>query len=504
MRLTLRKKAFGIFILFEIAMLAIFGVLLYTLNQAEAESLREERAKRIIGETQSFGLLFTKAGDSIVTYGKTHDQNALKPFDEAVGKFPAKVEWLREQFKDSPEQSQTFARVEENSQQMVKLMTKVRKAIPTLDDVDAAALVLEARARVQPKLDVLVKDSMTLIERENQIVNASPERARAQRAMYSQGVKVGFVATTLLAVLGLLAFMKDVLGRLAVMEDNTRLLAKSKELNPPLPGGDEIAHLDHVFHDMAAALKEAQEVRKAFVAMVSHDLRSPLTSVSGYLELLEMGILGELTPQATDGLVKARANVTRLIRLINDLLDLEKMESGTIKLNLSQTSMKKTLDDSVEVISVNAAKANVTIERAYDDAMLMIDGDRVVQVVVNLLSNAIKFAPEGSVVRIAMTTLEDGGAEVRVADKGRGVPEKYKELIFERFRQVDDSDHVQKGGTGLGLPICKAIVEQHGGSIGVDSVEGQGSEFWFRLPRRSDAAPNVVAASGEFVDSVRR
>lgn len=504
MRLTLRKKAFGIFILFEIAMLAIFGVLLYTLNQAEAESIREERAKRIIGETQSMGLLFTKAGDSIVKYGKTHDLGALQPFDEAVQQFPAKVDWLREQFKDSPEQAAIFARVDENAQAMMRVMTKVRKALPSLDDVDAAALVFEARERVQPRLNELVKSSMMLIEREQQIVTASPDRERKQRGMYSQGVKIGFVVTTLLAVLGLLAFMKDVLGRLAIMEDNTRLLARSKPLNPRLPGGDEIAHLDNVFHDMAAALKEAQEVRKAFVAMVSHDLRSPLTSVSGYLELLEMGIMGDLSPQAMDGLGKARTNVTRLIRLINDLLDLEKMESGTIKLNLDAASMKKILDDSCEAVSVTAERASVILERAYEDWELTADADRVVQVVVNLLSNAIKFAPENSVVRVVMKTLGDGGVEVRVIDQGRGVPEKYKDLIFERFRQVDDTDHTKKGGTGLGLPICKAIIEQHGGSIGVDSEEGRGSEFWFRLPARPDVAPSVVAASGEFVDAGRR
>lgn len=504
MRLSLRKKAFGIFILFEIGMLAIFGVLLHTLNQAEAESLREERAKRIIGQTQSMGLMFTRAGDSIVKYGKTHDLSALAPFDEAVRQFGPTVQWLGEQFKDSPEQAKIFARIDDNAQAMIRIMTRVRKALPTLDDVDAAALVIEARERMQPRLNELVKDSLSLIEREQQTVNASPDRERKQRVIYSQGVKVGFGVTTLLAVLGLLAFMRDVLGRLAVMEENTRLLGRNKPLNPRLPGGDEIAHLDQVFHDMAGALKEAQEVRKAFVAMVSHDLRSPLTSVSGYLELLEMGVMGELSPQATDGLGKARTNVTRLIRLINDLLDLEKMESGTIKLNLAEASMKKILDDSVEAVSVTAERAQVSVERAFDECMLNVDADRLVQVVVNLLSNAIKFAPENSTIRLVMNVLADGVVEVRVIDHGRGVPEKFRELIFERFRQVDDSDHTQKGGTGLGLPICKAIIEQHGGAIGVDSQEGHGSEFWFRIPGAGASIPNVVAGSGEIVEAVRR
>jgi signal transduction histidine kinase len=500
MQITLRKKAFAFFLLFELCMLVIFGVLLHLLYQAEAASLREERAKRVLGETQQLGLLFTKAGDGLILFCRSHDPANLEPFDLAAEELPEKCQWLRSQFADSPEDLAVFERVETSAISMMKTLKKVRNSVEGMDGLDSAALMMAARQKCQPTLDKMVKDTMELMQREQAIINANPERERRQRESNSQAVKVAFGAATLLAVLGLVVFLRDVLGRLSVMEQNTRLLAKGKPLMPALGGTDEIAHLDGVFHDMADALHEAQEVRKAFVAMVSHDLRSPLTAVSGYLELLEMGCMGDLTPAAQDGLTRARRNVQRLIRLINDLLDLEKMESGTIQLKLTDVSMKKVLDDSIEAVSVLAEGAKVTVEHEYGDFQLTADADRVVQVLVNLLSNAIKFSPEGASVRVTLTTRDDGFVEVRVADKGRGVPEKYRELIFERFKQVDESDHSAKGGTGLGLPICKAIVEQHGGSIGVDSSEGNGSEFWFTLPA---SPPQMVAGSPELVDSAR-
>lgn len=500
MRITLRKKAFAFFLLFELCMLGVFGVLLHLLHEAEAESIREETAKRVIGETQQLALVFKNAGDGIVTWCRSHDPESLKAFDHAAAELPKKCDFLRAQFKDDPKQQEIFGRIDANAQQMLKTMIAVRQHVEGMTTLEAAALMDQARLRVQPRLNELVKDASQLVENENSILQESPERSRRQRQLYSQYVKIGFGATTILAVAALMIFLKDVIGRLRLMEDNTRRLAKNKPLHPLLKGSDEIAHLDGVFHDMSDALTEAQEVRKAFVAMVSHDLRSPLTSLGGFLELLEMGVMGDLSPQATDGVERARRNVNRLIRLINDLLDLEKMESGSIKLNIGEASMLSVLDHSIESVRTLAERGQIEIAREYKDVNVSADSDRLIQVVVNLLSNAIKFSPPNETVILRLTSSANA-VEVRVIDKGRGVPEKYQTLVFERFKQVEESDYSSKGGTGLGLPICKAIVEQHGGSIGVDSEEGKGSQFWFTLPLTQEAPAAVP--SGELVDTVR-
>jgi PAS domain S-box-containing protein len=226
---------------------------------------------------------------------------------------------------------------------------------------------------------------------------------------------------------------------------------------------------------------EIQRMRQAFVAMVSHELRTPLNSVQGYLEILEMGVFGALSSEAHDGAVRASANIERLIALINDLLDLEKIESGTISLQPDDYEMSATVKRAVDAVEDLADKKKIKIRTdSMPEKTFKYDQDRLVQVLVNFLSNALKFTPEGGTIEIT-SELRKNAIEVSVADQGPGIPERYREIIFERFQQVkDESGH--KGGTGLGLAICKAIVEQHHGSIGVDCDRPVGSRFWFTLP----------------------
>jgi PAS domain S-box-containing protein len=226
---------------------------------------------------------------------------------------------------------------------------------------------------------------------------------------------------------------------------------------------------------------EIQRLRQAFVAMVSHELRTPLTSIKGYLSLLDMGAFGALPPQCTDGARRAEQNVGRLMTLINDLLDLEKLEHGMISVSLAVANVSDVLDQSLNSVKVFAQEQKIDIEMPAVDFELNMDSPRIVQVLINLLSNAIKFSAPGAKVTVQVTRT-DHWVMFKVIDRGRGVPARFKEAIFERFQQVSESDARQKGGTGLGLAICKAIVEQHDGSIGVESDQGKGSTFWFQLP----------------------
>ena len=250
-------------------------------------------------------------------------------------------------------------------------------------------------------------------------------------------------------------------------------------------------HLACNLHDVSER-REVETMKREFVATVSHELRTPLTSIRGSLDLLKGEVLGPLTPQAAEVTTIAHRNTTRLIKLINDILDLDRLDSGKMELNVADTDAATIIHTAAESVRAFAEQSAVEIIATTSDDVLRADADRIVQVLVNLLSNAIKFSPRDSSVRLTARS-ERGEIVFEVEDHGRGIPRQYVDRIFDRFQQVESSDSRTKGGSGLGLAICKAIIEQHEGSIGVVSEEGAGSTFTVRLPLapRSAGGPAI-------------
>jgi signal transduction histidine kinase len=169
------------------------------------------------------------------------------------------------------------------------------------------------------------------------------------------------------------------------------------------------------------------------------------------------------------------------MKLVNELLLIEKLESGVMAVEQTVTDFSTVLGSALEAVRELAESRQVKVLNQTSNAEIYVDPDRLTQVLINLLSNAIKYSEPGQSVSIQETNTEEW-FEIRVSDEGRGIPATAKEKIFQRFQQVELGDSKRKGGTGLGLAICKAIIEQHNGSIGVDSELGRGSTFWFRIP----------------------
>lgn len=240
--------------------------------------------------------------------------------------------------------------------------------------------------------------------------------------------------------------------------------------------------------------REVDKLKKEFISTVSHELRTPLTSIRGSLRLLAGGAFGELSREAVEMVLVADRNTVRLLELINDILDLEKLDSGRIEMHFAAQPLSAVFERALESVMTFAAQQQISLRLQPTTATVLGDGDRLVQVLVNLLSNAIKFSPAGSAVIISATA-QHGEVEVRVQDHGRGIPAAFLGKVFEPFRQVEASDDRQKGGTGLGLTICRNIIEQHHGTIGVDSEEGRGSTFWFRLPAATEDLVSAETAT---------
>ena len=239
--------------------------------------------------------------------------------------------------------------------------------------------------------------------------------------------------------------------------------------------------------------KEIDRIKNEFISTVSHELRTPLTSIRGALGLLEGGVVGTLPEEAREWLEMARVNSDRLARLINDILDLQKMEAGHLELHLERIEVGELLRAAVEGVRGMAEQTHVHL-RAVAHAPIHLSGDRdrLLQVITNFLSNAIKYSSEGGLVEVRSERTRDGRLRIDVSDHGPGIPAHKLGKLFGKFQQLDSSDARAKQGTGLGLAISKAIVEQHHGDVGVESTVGQGTTFFCLLPAEAEVRSTVL------------
>lgn len=224
-----------------------------------------------------------------------------------------------------------------------------------------------------------------------------------------------------------------------------------------------------------------EQLRKDFVSMVSHDLRTPLTSINMLLAMVGNDRFGKIDEAGYKAVTRAQSNADYLIKLVSDLLDAEQLESGDLDIDARTTSIQSVLEKVYDSSAAVAQAQNVSLKTEIVDGNFVADEDRVVQVLINLVSNAIKYSsPESAVVLSAQTT--ESGVLFKVVDHGPGIPANLKEAIFERYKQLSQPKHLKRRGFGLGLAICKALVEAHQGKIWVESEEGQGSTFFVSLP----------------------
>ena len=229
--------------------------------------------------------------------------------------------------------------------------------------------------------------------------------------------------------------------------------------------------------------RQVERMKSEFVSTVSHELRTPLTSIRGSLGLLAGGVVGELPPQASDMVGVALRNSERLLRLINDILDLEKMESGKLDFQLEPHELGGLLGQAMEAHHGYAEECGASVELVVEarEAWAVVDPDRFLQVLANLLSNALKFSPRGERVTLR---LERRGSRLRVSveDRGPGIPESFRARVFQKFAQADGSDSRRKGGTGLGLAISRVLVERMGGTLDFVPNAPHGTLFRVELP----------------------
>jgi signal transduction histidine kinase len=231
-------------------------------------------------------------------------------------------------------------------------------------------------------------------------------------------------------------------------------------------------------------LQELDRLKSDFVSNVSHELRTPLTAIKGAVDLVLREVPGPLTEKQAHYLARVRSNTQHLAGLINDLLDLSKIESGKIEVQWSRVSLGGLMQEMVETLRPVAVEKVIALEAAIIEPVILVwaDRDKVNQILMNLIGNAIKFTPEQGTITISASTNGNGSIQVSVSDTGPGIPLEEQEKIFAKFYQISKVGETKPRGTGLGLAICKALVELHGGRIWVESEISRGSNFHFTLP----------------------
>ena len=469
----------GILLAFELIFVAALASLL---NEAERTAQKESHSKDIVGKTNHVMQLLYDAGTAAAAYqNQEGGPDTAANFHAAVDKIPAEIEGLKSIVRNNKGYYERVSQIERTSIKTLALVSHCMKFAENGDMAGALMAGQRIKKVYSKNKEILFTELRALMSEQEKIIADSPAAQARARQLEKQLLLIGVGINILIAIAMVIFFVRGITKRLDVMVSNTSLLAKGQPLLPALAGSDEISTLDHSFHDMARSMKELEETKQQFLAMVSHDLRSPLTSLGLFLEMVSDGTYGQLSESGMKRTAVAERSVTRLIALINDLLDFEKLQSGQFNLEKKSFALAPVVARSLDAVSSLADQSKVKLQSDPIDFEAYADDDRVIQILVNLISNAVKFSPEGGTVTVSATR-SDSGVELRVADQGRGIPADFQSTIFEKFKQVKKTDATEKGGTGLGLAICKAIVEAHGGKIGVESEEGKGATFWFSLP----------------------
>ena len=484
--------------LFQIVFVLVLSNLV---SQAEVEAKRQAHAREVTALAHNLIRVSIDTVMSVATFHATQEKMYLERAKYDLQMANISVGKLKKLCESQKEQSHNAAA----AQQMVRTLYSTVSSMSMPDNnATVAGGIFGDRLRLNKIRLIAIKIDAALMKvvlAEQGTEEDADDKAQKARNLTRQLLLLGVAVNVGLAFVLAYYFSQSVAKRLLVVRENTSRLARRQQLVPAIGGDDEIAELDNAFHSAAHELSELEQFKQQLIGIVSHELKTPLSAMQVNIALMSGGITGELPPKAQQKVRILETNVNRLIRLINDLLDIEKLEAGKFELVIRPCSIAVIVESSIESVRAFAEERKVAIDFMPErDYMIDADYDRIVQVVINLLSNAVKYSPENSQVLVESKEIENL-VELRVIDRGRGVPESHREKIFDRFQQVEKSDETTKGGTGLGLAICKAIVEQHNGTIGVESAMGEGSVFWFRLHKAAGALEDRSERAGTAVNT---
>jgi signal transduction histidine kinase len=479
----------------------VFLVLFLAITGLRHRSLEARHSQQVIATANRLQALVIDLETGVRGFAITRHDADLQPWRSARKRYPATTRLLVDLTADSPLQQQRAR--------------EIRLAIDAYSH-DSLFLVGFLRRNREIGADVAISESgletgairalfEKFLDTETALSDARDERASrtARNALIVGGIGLG---TALLLIL---------LGAVYVNRAVARPVRQAADAAARIAGGDfsgrlrtdgpgEVGQLERSFNTMAASLErtladleernqtlvESERTKTELVSNVSHELRTPLASILGFSAvMLERDLSNDEMRRYLDVI---RTEARRLAELLNDLLDLQRIEQGTLELHADEVDLNSLLSAQVTLYSAQSEAHTLHLEPADDSLVVRADRDRLAQVIGNLLSNAIKYSPDGGRVVVSASRVGDE-AWVWVRDEGLGISEEHQARIFTKFFRGDVGRERGISGTGLGLVLARQIVEAHGGEIGFESTEGEGSTFWLQLPAAS-AAERLAAA----------
>ncbi len=462
----------------QLAFLLFYG---WLLKQAEFLAEQEFHNKSVIGRCNWISTLLFANNLAGFIHLCSDSQNSAQIYKLSKQAMPIELEGFYGVVKDNPQQTERIKRCALLIGKLYTTLESAEKKSTSISREEVSKLADDTMLPIWHELFNLRHEVLTADFAQYRVNIESLPKARLQR---DTSISV-LVLIDIVAAAGLLYFYTHGLtSRLAILVDNAKRFQIKKKLNEPVKGNDEITELDRAFHSMSESLEAAQQRKQEFLSMISHDMRTPLSNVQASLEFVLEGHQQPLSETTEEWLTRAYQNVEVVLSLINELLEIERIEGGGLILEYSEAQLSDVIRKSVDSVRAVATQRTITIVEPKFAAYLRCDEDRLVRVLVNLLANAIKFAPSGSTITIDCKKARQG-LEISIQDEGRGIPAELLSTIFERYKQVSVDDARKLGGSGLGLAISKAIIEAHKGMIEATSEVGKGSKFVITLPSSS-------------------
>ena len=484
---TVHAKLLAAFLAIVVLLITVGAVGLQTLNAVNRRADTLVQLQRKIAayrqlQHDTTGQLYSVSAALLIP-----DERTLDATLRQLNQFGYDLDRLQFVAKDEVE---LLGRVREDYEQFIKVVTQVVELIRAGKVAQGREVQLTQAGPLADRLERLTNE---LVNKAEADMVASID-ATHEAYLTSRWVVIGFAVGAIALSLALgYAISWSLIRPVQQMDEGMkRIAAGDFSGRVEIPNRDELgalaANLNRMNEELGRLyqqLEAASRHKSDFLANMSHELRTPLNAIIGFSEVLLERMFGELNPKQEEYLQDIMTSGRHLLSLINDILDLSKVEAGRMELDLGQFDLPAALDNCRTLVRERAGRHGIALDLAVDERVgqIVADERKVRQVLLNLLSNAVKFTPEGGRVAIGAVRA-DGGVEIAVSDTGIGIAPEDQETIFEEFRQAG-SDYVRRReGTGLGLALAKRFVELHGGRIWVKSEVGRGSTFTFTIPER--------------------